>query len=837
MNGEGLRSVADWLSVRDPGWGRVQMGWRTLVGLVAGLAAGYFVAPAAGLPASLGLLFGGLLGLLTGMLVADAPAGELARHLAWYLPAFALAQLLGVWLAPHKAAGLALIVVVVFLQAYLIRFGHDGHSFGVALFAFYLVGLQAPISLPAYPRALAVAVAAVAAIFLARAVLCWYRPVRDLRRTQRAFQAACRRAAASAAGVLQGRERASGQLRRDLARVNTVALVFDGRLGGDDVDSRCAEYLHRGVFDVEDTLVSLASVIVALSAERAPEARAAAAAQMKALAAGRPADGASLRAAAAALRASAVDGRVRELLEQAADELGAYQRSVQALAGDTDLAVEDQVPFRGVVALEGGGRPAGARPLARRAAAPRRWGPVPRPAPLTASAIQTAIATAIVLPLSYALDPQRYYWGVIGVVIIYSGVATSHEQGRKLVKRGVGTVLGAVIGILSHHLIGSAQADPWGTLAVIVVALSIGAYLITVSYAAFVTCLVITLTQLYTLTAPGGLDTLLAFRLAENLLGAAVGVLVALLVLPVPTRAVIRAGLHGYLRALGSFAANVGTHLADPDAGVRLRGDSRALDHALFQTGLVVGHLVPHSARHQRASALLDRLSEGARQVHAIVGHVPASPSRPDAATTVTPLIETLTATIAALDRRVDAGGSPEPPSSGKHVHSSGKHVRSQRSRLTADDADLAATLAALRDLDRCLISIGAGEPNLAGAPGMVGGRPGEPCRERPFRGQGWRWLCVWCRTGGVGEEPSSPTMSWLWLRAVAPAMTMASDAASPARYGTAAWMCSLNRNIPSRLADSGSRIVNPGCDAASGPAASAWEASSMVAAPTTRRT
>src|ERR1700683_2665652 len=58
-----VRSVADWFSVRDPGWGRAQMGWRTLVGLVAGLAAGYFVAPALGLPALLGLVFGGLLGL------------------------------------------------------------------------------------------------------------------------------------------------------------------------------------------------------------------------------------------------------------------------------------------------------------------------------------------------------------------------------------------------------------------------------------------------------------------------------------------------------------------------------------------------------------------------------------------------------------------------------------------------------------------------------------------------------------------------------------------------------------------------------------------------------
>jgi hypothetical protein len=53
-----LRSVADWFSVRDPGWGRAQMGWRTLVGLVAGMAAGYFVAQAVGLPPMLGLSHG-----------------------------------------------------------------------------------------------------------------------------------------------------------------------------------------------------------------------------------------------------------------------------------------------------------------------------------------------------------------------------------------------------------------------------------------------------------------------------------------------------------------------------------------------------------------------------------------------------------------------------------------------------------------------------------------------------------------------------------------------------------------------------------------------------------
>jgi hypothetical protein len=77
----------------------------------------------------------------------------------------------------------------------------------------------------------------------------------------------------------------------------------------------------------------------------------------------------------------------------------------------------------------------------------------------------------------------------------------------------------------------------------------------------------------------------------------------------------------------------------------------------------------------------------------------------------------------------------------------------------------------------------------------------------------------------------------WLWLSAETPAMTMASAAASPARSAILAWMCSLNRNSPSRPAENGSRIVNPGCDAASGPAASAWEAKIIVPAPATMST
>jgi mono/diheme cytochrome c family protein len=116
-------------------------------------------------------------------------------------------------------------MVCLFLQFYAARFGRLGQYFGTILFPAYLTGLVAPIPLHAYPRCLAIAVTVVGACILARAVLCWYSPAWDLRQTQRVFLAACHRAAANAAGVLEGGAWASWRLSRDLDRVNLVALV------------------------------------------------------------------------------------------------------------------------------------------------------------------------------------------------------------------------------------------------------------------------------------------------------------------------------------------------------------------------------------------------------------------------------------------------------------------------------------------------------------------------------------------------------------------------------------------------------------------------------------
>ncbi len=307
-----------------------------------------------------------------------------------------------------------------------------------------------------------------------------------------------------------------------------------------------------------------------------------------------------------------------------AEALDSCRSSLRALERETALATEEGTCFTGVVALEGA-LPAGAGPLAHRAAVSqacaRRWRINPKLS--TVTAIQATVAVAIALPIAYALNGPRFYWGVVGVLIVFGGTNTPDQRGRKFMRRVVGTAIGAVIGVVIHDLIGPGPA--WWTIAIIIVAaFTIGAYAMKINYAAFVTCLVIGIAQVYAL-AGGDLDTTLLYRLAENSTGAVIAAIVATLILPVSTYSVIHTGLHGYLQSLHTFVDDLGWHLTGPD--VRIRSDVRAVDHALFQIKDAESHLLPpfsiHSngraaRRYRRAKALIDILSSATSEVHNI---------------------------------------------------------------------------------------------------------------------------------------------------------------------------------------------------------------------------
>jgi hypothetical protein len=352
-------------------------------------------------------------------------------------------------------------------------------------------------------------------------------------------------------------------------------------------------------------------------------------------------------------------------LTPTADALNSYQISLRALYTETTLAAQEGVPFAGVVALEGA-MPAGVRPLAQRVATsgprPGRWRI--NPVLSTRKAIQASIAVAIALPVGDALNDARFYWAVIGVMIIIAATSTSHERGRKVVRRLAGTVIGAVLGIGIHSLIGPGQ--PWWFLTVIVVALTICAYAITVNYPVYVTCLVITLTQVYSLSGVD-LHTTLLYRLAENGIGAVTAAVIAAVVLPISTYSVIRTGLDGYLQALKTFAADLTVHLTDPNAAIRIRSNARAVDHALFQFRGAVSHLLPPisvlgngraASRYQRAKTLTDMLAAVTGDVHSLAHLGQPATSHPDATDPVVQQgIKAVTQPISDAQRRHD--GTP----------------------------------------------------------------------------------------------------------------------------------------------------------------------------------
>jgi uncharacterized membrane protein YccC len=184
------------------------------------------------------------------------------------------------------------------------------------------------------------------------------------------------------------------------------------------------------------------------------------------------------------------------------------------------------------------------------------------------------VAVAIALPIAYALDGPRFYWGVVGVLIVFGGTSTPDQRGRRLMRRVAGTAIGGAIGVVIHDLVGPEPA--WWTIAIIIVAaLTIGAYAMKINYAVFVTCPVIGIAQVYA-PAGGDLNTTLLYRLAENGTGAVIAVIVATLFLPVPTYSVIRTGLRDYLERLSAFVADLAQHLTDPSVRIGEHGQRRS---------------------------------------------------------------------------------------------------------------------------------------------------------------------------------------------------------------------------------------------------------------------
>ena len=670
----------------DPGLVKTDGALRTLVAVPAGMAVGYAVATAFGLPAILGVMIGAMPAFITCLVIVDPSTGRTAARTGAVLVPFVVALAGSIALHPFRIVELLLIVVLLFLQFAAASWGVWAADAAIVGFAGYLCGLLLPLpETSVVPLGLVVA-GSLAVTIVVRLVL-RPDPHRALLRTRRGFVARGSEVLEAAAAVLatgaaaddpRARRRALRRLGRTRDRYHEIALTVDGMLAASGVDAdTAAEELHRLVFDTHFAIDELGRGAGALVEHGAPS----------------DVRHAALRAFTVVLRHGGSHGEdaAHTLLARygitasAADEGSRTTAIVRRMAAEfADLRsaglrwreLRDELPRRGAgvpfatPVILAGGRPAGAVPVLADALADGPW----RRWHLSASlrtAVHAAIAVAIVEPLALMLDGSRFYWGVIGVMIVLAGTNTTHERIRKGLHRGVGTVVGGAVGIVLVHLLGTTH--PWVTIVLVCVLLAVGTYGFGGVYSVWAACLVVVLCQVYAFSGTFT-DSLIPMRLAENLLGAAVAVLVSAVVFPIATRAVIRRAVRRQLLAVRAFVlASVGVEAdTDADADDRteagrsspptdetatdLRARSRAVDAATYQLDAVLRPMVRFptggpARADARTRASLQAAATFAREA---AGRLGAAPQDPPAA--LRGAAERLAASIAQLADGIVAG-------------------------------------------------------------------------------------------------------------------------------------------------------------------------------------
>ncbi|MFD4978924.1 FUSC family protein [Streptomyces sp. NPDC058383] len=683
--------------------------------MVTALAVGYGMARGLGIPAMTGMMVGGMMGLMSAFAVAENTWQRLTRAIVWMPFPYAAVLWLAAELHDDRRLEIGLMVGALALTFFLARFGQLALLTGMMLFNGLMVGMMANIPAGMAGKALLVALVSAVAVLVTRLLLCYPMPREDLLRTQRAFVVEARRVADAAIEALDpdaDQERAVRRMARSLRRLNVTTVTIDGRLAQPEVaaDPVMAELLHRHLFDAElalrgigravQDLVGLdvpprlreALVVGLVIARDTPLGSARGlhpAAEIIRERAGQvlPGAGTGSRRAESAEPAH----RVAQLLDSLAGSLSHWL----ALGWNSPQS-PGKVPFQPTVALERN-RPAGSGEATQRVLAARTESSWRRAVPFVRAPLHAGIAAAIVCPITDAIDPHRFYWGLVGVMITLFGTNTTHERLRKFGHRMAGTVVGAVIGIALLHLVGHGHV--YVMLAIIVAGLTLGAWGMQRAYALWVVGLVVALVQLYGLTTPyGGMDHLLGERLLDNGLGILVATACAALIFPLSGRRITREAERGYVSAVDELVSQLALRWADPDAPVRLRGAARAVDSALFQVVSLVRPLVrmPLGVRGKDAdnrTALLTTATGHARALAAAADiDIDLAPRQAERFARITAV---LTGSLQALDRSLATG---EPQESWQRV---GPLVRELKAELdVAPPGPRAARIrSALREL------------------------------------------------------------------------------------------------------------------------------------------
>lgn len=180
-------------------------------------------------------------------------------------------------------------------------------------------------------------------------------------------------------------------------------------------------------------------------------------------------------------------------------------------------------------------------------AAARSWKMPPAP-PVRAhvrSGIQSAAAATLAILGGVMLSPDRWYWAVITVFVMFTGTFSRGQALAKSLQRTFGTLAGILVAMAIVWLL---QGNIYLALALMPLAIFCVFYAFIQSYTWMAFWITVTVALLFSATGRFS-DALMLLRLEETAIGAAAGIIVAAFVLPKSTDAHAREQLNDLLDA------------------------------------------------------------------------------------------------------------------------------------------------------------------------------------------------------------------------------------------------------------------------------------------------
>ncbi|WP_405688103.1 FUSC family protein [Streptomyces sp. NBC_01387] len=647
-------STWDRFAASDPGLLRLMAGLRTVgaIGLALLVLALFHTAVTQ-------LVAGAMAAMVFTFAIREKDVRGQAITLGFALPVALTAMSLGALLNSRVVAGDAFFVLLIFGAVYSRRFGDRGTALGLIGFQVYFISLFVHATVSALPGLYLTLAIAFACSAVVRFAVVPETPERTLGRLREAFRARFAQLVATQAALLDATpeqlDKVLDDLRKGTARLHETALMIQGQLESGTRDAATAALVQRRIADAEIAAERLGVLLLnARSAERAdtltlhlPNAPVPAAANRTRA---EDATTATLRrdlntlhlvvsrltpdqrgTTLAHLRNRLLGYRDEENLPPASHAvqdvfrgIGEAARSVLGLrlaldgpqdeSDDTPETTRSREEFEAEdVAIVGSEDTEEDRTgLQRRT---------------TRAAFQVAVGSTLAIIGGEFLSSQRWYWAVLTCWVVFLNTASTGEILVKGYRRLLGTVLGVVAGVALAGLVGN---HTWTAFALVLLFIFGMFFTAPLSYALMSFFVTAMLGLLYTLLNTYSLSVLV-LRIEETALGAACGIIAAVLVLPVHTDRRTDEHLATVLARLRDVASAAVTQLSGGPA-VDLLDMARDLDTALDDlrrsTQPLIHPITPLRVRRQTARylvALLETSAYHARSLAATAELVPYS--------------------------------------------------------------------------------------------------------------------------------------------------------------------------------------------------------------------